>query len=88
MLKLQALFQLRNSASLYVFNLIINLMQFSSCVNVSQRFHAYSAQYLFWCQALLVGSSGLEPPTFRLSGGRSNQLSYEPIQSVISDPED
>ena len=37
MLKLQALFQLRNSASLYVFNLIINLMQFSSCVNVSQR---------------------------------------------------
>ena len=29
--------------------------------------------------ALLVGSSGLEPPTSRLSGARSNQLSYEPI---------
>ena len=29
----------------------------------------------------LVGSSGLEPPTSRLSGVRSNQLSYEPIQS-------
>ena len=28
---------------------------------------------------LLVGSSGLEPPTSRLSGGRSNHLSYEPI---------
>ena len=28
----------------------------------------------------LVGSSGLEPPTSRLSGARSNQLSYEPIQ--------
>ena len=28
---------------------------------------------------LLVGSSGLEPPTSRLSGVRSNQLSYEPI---------
>ena len=27
----------------------------------------------------LVGSSGLEPPTSRLSGVRSNQLSYEPI---------
>ena len=27
----------------------------------------------------LVGSSGLEPPTSRLSGARSNQLSYEPI---------
>ena len=26
----------------------------------------------------LVGSSGLEPPTSRLSGVRSNRLSYEP----------
>lgn len=28
---------------------------------------------------LMVGSSGLEPPTLRLSGVRSNHLSYEPI---------
>ena len=28
---------------------------------------------------LVVGSSGLEPPTSRLSGARSNLLSYEPI---------
>ena len=27
----------------------------------------------------LVGSSGLEPPTSRLSGGCSNQLSYKPM---------
>ena len=27
---------------------------------------------------VLVGSSGLEPPTSRLSGVRSNHLSYEP----------
>ena len=27
----------------------------------------------------LVGSSGLAPPTSRLSGARSNHLSYEPI---------
>ena len=27
----------------------------------------------------VVGSSGLEPPTSRLSGVRSNQLSYKPI---------
>ena len=27
----------------------------------------------------MVGSSGLEPPTLRLSGARSNHLSYEPI---------
>ena len=30
----------------------------------------------FW---LVVGSNGLEPSTSRLSGARSNQLSYEPI---------
>ena len=29
--------------------------------------------------AAMVGSSGLEPPTSRLSGVRSNHLSYEPI---------
>ena len=29
--------------------------------------------------SLVVGSSGLEPPTSRLSGARSNHLSYEPI---------
>ena len=27
----------------------------------------------------LVGTSGLEPPTSRLSGARSNLLSYEPL---------
>ena len=29
----------------------------------------------------LVGTSGLEPPTSRLSGVRSNHLSYAPISS-------
>ena len=28
-----------------------------------------------------MGSSGFEPPTSRLSGVRSNQLSYEPIST-------
>ena len=32
----------------------------------------------------LVGSSGLEPPTSRLSGVRSNHLSYEPLFSKLS----
>ena len=31
---------------------------------------------------MLLGSSGLEPPTSRLSGARSNLLSYEPVDSV------
>ena len=31
----------------------------------------------------LVGSSGLEPPTSRLSGARSNHLSYEPISYSV-----
>ena len=50
-------------------------VQFSRCkslcfgsVNVFLTFHQS-----------MVGSSGLEPPTSRLSGARSNRLSYEPI---------
>ena len=31
----------------------------------------------------MVGSSGLEPPTSRLSGVRSNHLSYEPTMVSI-----
>ena len=34
-------------------------------------------EYLF--QGTLMGLSGLEPPTSRLSGVRSNRLSYKPI---------
>ena len=30
----------------------------------------------------MVGPSGLEPPTSRLSGVRSNQLSYGPLERV------
>ena len=33
----------------------------------------------------VVGSSGLEPPTSRLSGVRSNHLSYEPISVADCD---
>ena len=46
--------------------------------------------YIFQCANLnffsldLVGSNGIEPSTSRLSGVRSNHLSYEPIIRVIS----
>ena len=45
-------------------------------------FSLFSFQGAFSLQGFpcLVGSSGLEPPTSRLSGVRSNHLSYEPIQ--------
>ena len=35
----------------------------------------------------LVGLSGLEPPTSRLSGVRSNRLSYKPISRPRFSPE-
>ena len=37
----------------------------------------YKTALLFY--PMLVGLSGLEPPTSRLSGVRSNQLSYKPV---------
>ena len=39
----------------------------------------FSFQSTFAGSLLLVGSNGIEPSTSRLSGARSNQLSYEPI---------
>ena len=35
------------------------------------------------CPVILVGSSGLEPPTSRLSGARSSLLSYEPVSFPV-----
>ena len=39
------------------------------------KVHFYHKAFLLY----VVGPSGLEPPTSRLSGVRSNHLSYEPI---------
>ena len=59
------------------------LLSFTFCLS-SFRFAASALETNFTLhyavfKVLLVGSSGLEPPTSRLSGVRSNQLSYEPI---------
>ncbi len=40
--------------------------------------------YFLICHTL-VGLGGLEPPTSRLSGVRSNQLSYRPILDTLLD---
>ena len=44
---------------------------------LNPRLYCYSFVPLLLC--ISMGSSGLEPPTSRLSGARSNRLSYEPI---------
>ena len=59
------------------------LLSFTFCLS-SFRFAASALETNFTLhyavfKVLLVGSSGLEPPTSRLSGVRSNQLSYEPM---------
>ena len=40
-------------------------------------------EYLFPSLLRLVGPSGLEPPTLRLSVVRSSQLSYGPISTIL-----
>ena len=42
------------------------------------------ATYTLFGLRPVVGSSGLEPPTSRLSGVRSNHLSYEPISLCVA----
>ena len=57
-----------------IFGYIISLFPFHiTCIQFSK--------YISTIKLLLyvVGPSGLEPPTSRLSGVRSNHLSYEPI---------
>ena len=66
-------------------NLIFVCLRFSSSyIRLSVRFTLHLLYLVFndhkAFSTLLVGSSGLEPPTSRLSGARSNHLSYEPIQ--------
>ena len=46
------------------------------------RLYSYTSFRLYPCKTYQMGSSGLEPPTSRLSGARSNLLSYEPAAAV------
>ena len=51
---------------------------FLNCKDWTKKIINYSLFTILY-SFLLVGLSGLEPPTSRLSGGRSNRLSYKPI---------
>ena len=53
----------------YFISFAVFVVQFSRCV----------LNGCLLCYRRLVGTSGFEPPTSRLSGVRSNQLSYKPI---------
>ena len=55
-----------------------------NCLSLGQFKDRFRLTSLSRC---LVGSSGLEPPTSRLSGARSNQLSYKPMRGVRSVPD-
>ena len=66
---------------LYGKTIIIFHNKFFSIYNYLFRFFflysVFNEQFVDFC--LLVGPSGLEPPTSCLSGTRSNLLSYEPM---------
>ena len=71
--------------------LLFNILY--SVFNEHNHFFALSSKWIVkseeWIgknslREFLVGSSGLEPPTSRLSGARSNQLSYEPVAFCLS----
>ena len=53
----------------YFISFAVFVVQFSRCV----------LNGCLLCYRRLVGTSGFEPPTSRLSGVRSNRLSYKPI---------
>ena len=83
---------LRYLASLPLFSISVALFLLSSSSSLYSVFkvrslplpedlsiHRFPSECSDLSQLSLVGSSGLEPPTSRLSGARSNHLSYEPI---------
>ena len=59
--------------------LVFSRMSCIFCVKDIVFNHMQFSRYNSGCNRIQVGLSGLEPPTSRLSGVRSNQLSYKPI---------
>ena len=67
--------------SRYIFSDTVHLSftWMSFVLIVSMSFELIASRVFFLSAKTLVGLSGLEPPTSRLSGVRSNRLSYKPV---------
>ena len=75
-----------NQTALFSWNqyLILNLRQFFFWRGSERSTYKGTCKRCWQCQKEnLVGSRGLEPPTSRLSGVRSNQLSYKPTNKTF-----
>ena len=70
--------------TLCVSTLFVNITRFAFSPFVFYSVFKVQLRQRFRC---LVGSSGLEPPTLRLSGARSNHLSYEPVSLYVGGDE-
>ena len=57
----------------------IHFSMFFSVLKYRSTQYIFPILYSSIFKISMVGSSGFEPPTSRLSGARSNHLSYEPI---------
>ena len=64
--------------SLIRFSMNIGFQPITALAAFLHRLYSYTSSRLYPCKTYQMGSSGLEPPTSRLSGARSNLLSYEP----------
>ena len=60
---------------------VLSQLSYTPTLSLTVTRHAIAAPYLSPClpARVLMGLSGLEPPTSRLSGVRSNRLSYKPV---------
>ena len=68
--------------------LLVGSSGFESLSDVLHLYTSYKRRLCSLHRPLfLVGSSGFEPPTLRLSGARSNHLSYEPVSLYVGGDE-
>ena len=72
------------ASNIHISTSVSTLKIFTNFLAISAIFIQFLRCILNSAFTVLVGLSGLEPPTSRLSGVRSNRLSYKPISTVWS----